>query len=276
MNMTTNNANGDATTRQRLVMRISRHSLSFILQQTDGADAPLLFQPYNVKGAMSMAANLREAFKTMELFCGAFRKVVVLVDSPTLVVPFDIYNEGEASMIYSHSYPDMAHMKVMANVVADLNVVALYGLHKDLYTVITDRFADAVFFNASAPVWKHLFQRSFPGTRGKLYAYMHDQKLELMSYGQNRFKYCNSFDTTNAHDALYFILNVWQQLPLDAKHDELHLLGDMPEQQWLENELKSYLMRVYSINPSKDFNRSPIAQIKGMPYDVMTYFIKGR
>ena len=97
-----------------------------------------------------------------------------------------------------------------------------------------------------------------------------------MSYGQNRFKYCNSFATANAHDVLYFTLNVWQQLAMDAKHDELHLVGDIPEHQWLESELKAYVARVYTVNPSSDFNRSPIAQMKGMPYDLMTYFIKGR
>lgn len=276
MTATTDNTHVNPTRSTRLVMRISQHSLHFAQQHADDAGTPLNFQPYNVKGAMSMAANLREAFKTVELFETKYRKVVVMVDAPFLVVPLDLYVEGEASMIYSHSYPDLANMKLMTNVVADLNVVALYGIHKDLHTVITDRYDDAIFFNASTPVWRHLFQRNFSGTKGKLYAYCHDQKLELMSYGQNRFKYCNSFATANAHDVLYFTLNVWQQLAMDAKHDELHLVGDIPEHQWLESELKAYVARVYTVNPSSDFNRSPIAQMKGMPYDLMTYFIKGR
>ena len=50
----------------------------------------------------------------------------------------------------------------------------------------------------------------------------------------------------------------------------------MPEQQWLETELKGYIKNVYFINPVTDFNRSPIAQIPSLPYDMMTYFIKGR
>ena len=56
----------------------------------------------------------------------------------------------------------------------------------------------------------------------------------------------------------------------------MHLVGDIPERDWIMDELKVYLHRAYCINPSGDFNRSPIAQIKGMPYDLMTYLIKGR
>jgi hypothetical protein len=33
---------------------------------------------------------------------------------------------------------------------------------------------------------------------------------------------------------------------------------------------------VYVVNPSADFNRSPITEIKGMPYDLQTLFVKGR
>ena len=63
---------------------------------------------------------------------------------------------------------------------------------------------------------------------------------------------------------------------LKPEHDEMHLVGDIPERDWMLDELKRYLQRAYCINPSGDFNRSPIAQIKGMPYDLMTYLIKGR
>ena len=100
--------------------------------------------------------------------------------------------------------------------------------------------------------------------------------MELVCYGTKRLRYCNVFDTTNAHDALYFILSVWRMLSMKENHDELHLVGDIPDNQWLEAELKSYLKRVYTINPSSDFNRSTITKIKDMPYDMMTYFIKGR
>ena len=41
-------------------------------------------------------------------------------------------------------------------------------------------------------------------------------------------------------------------------------------------ELKKFLQNAYIINPSADFNRHAITEIKGMPYDLQTLYIKGR
>ena len=38
--------------------------------------------------------------------------------------------------------------------------------------------------------------------------YFHDKQLDIFSFQQNRFKFCNSFETSRAHDSLYFLLYV--------------------------------------------------------------------
>jgi len=138
---------------------------------------------------------------------------------------------------------------------------------------------------ALSPVWRHLHRRSFTGARNKLYGYFHEHKLDIFSFQQNRFKFYNQFEAARAHDALYFLLYVWKQLLLSTEHDELHLVGDLfaaesssvqNEQQWLVDELRRYLQNVYVINPSAEFNRSPVTKISGMPFDLMTLFAKGR
>jgi hypothetical protein len=72
------------------------------------------------------------------------------------------------------------------------------------------------------------------------------------------------------------MLYTWKQIGLLAERDEIHLVGDIPEADWLTDELKKYIKRVYVINPAGDFNRSIVTQIEGMPYDLMTLFVKGR
>ena len=114
------------------------------------------------------------------------------------------------------------------------------------------------------------------GTKAKLYCYFHDQRMDVFCYGQNRFKFCNAFDGRDAHDALYYLLSVWKQLGMKVGHDEIFLVGDIPEQQWLIEELKKYVQPACVILPTGDFNRSAVTQIEGMPYDLMTLFVKGR
>ena len=63
---------------------------------------------------------------------------------------------------------------------------------------------------------------------------------------------------------------------MQTEQDELHLVGDIPEKETITEELKKYLKKVYIINPSADFNEAPATQIKNMPYDLMTLYVKGR
>ena len=63
---------------------------------------------------------------------------------------------------------------------------------------------------------------------------------------------------------------------LDQERDEIHLVGNIPDSDWITEELKKFIRRTYIINPSGDFNRAQVTQIKNIPYDLMTLYVKGR
>lgn len=276
MDVTTVNGNKVQALRRRLVIRVSRYSLSFSTVDMAAAGNPVVFEPYTVKSGISMAANLREALKTAGLPSGSYQRVMVMVDSPVLMVPVDLFREADRALLYGHAYTRRGNDTVLHNVLPELNAVALFSVNKDLKLVIDDHYADARFVSAVSPVWRYLHQRSFIGTRSKLYGYFHDRRLEIFSFCQNRFKYCNSFDAAQADDALYYLLYVWKQLRLKPEYDEIHIVGDIPDRDRLTAELRRYLQRAYVINPAGDFNRAPATQVKGLPYDLVTYYVKGR
>jgi hypothetical protein len=239
-------------------------------------ETDVIYEPYVVKSGVSMAANLREAFKTADLLLAPSPRVRVVIDTDVLMVPVEIFDERNIETMYSHAYPKKEQDAVYYNVLPDLNAVAVFAMNKDLRLVIDDHFQDVQIVTAISPVWRHLHQRSFTGNRHKLYGYFHEKRLEIFSFQQNRFKFCNSFEASRGHDSLYFLLYVWKQLQLQPEYDELHIVGDIPEQEWLMDELKNFLQKAYVINPTADFNRHPVTEIKGMPYDLQTLYIKGR
>jgi hypothetical protein len=260
--------------KQRLTIRIGRNSMSF--SQVAENEKDVIYEPYVIKSGVSMAANLREAFKTADLLLDPPARVRVVLDSDVLMVPVELFDEKDIDKMYSRTFPKKEQDTVCYNVLPDLNAVAVFAMNKDLRLVIDDHFQDVNMIIALSTVWRHLHQRSFTGTRSKLYGYFHEKRLEIFSFQQNRFKFCNSFDASRAHDSLYFLLYVWKQLQLEPEHDELHIVGDIPEQEWLLKELKKFLQNAYVINPAADFNRHPVTTIKSMPYDLQTLFIKGR
>ena len=241
-------------------------------------ESPVTYEPYVVKSGISMAANLREALKSAGLKQMGIIKALVLVDAPILLTPVELFEEQKMAEMYNHSFPRKEQEQVLYNVLPDLNAVAVFSVNKDLKLVLDDNFADVRTTAAMSPVWRHLHRRSFTSTRNKLYGYLHDQKIDVFSFHQNRFKFYNQFETTRSADALYFLLYVWKQLMLSQERDELHLVGDglTDGQDELANKLRRYLQNVFVINPSAEFNRAPATKVKGMPFDLVTLFTKGR
>ncbi len=260
---------------QRLTLRVSRKSLSFAVADA-AAEKQIFYEPYTVKSGISMAANLRAAFRTAQLLSRGYKRALVLADVPVLLVPIEEYADEMKDVIYHHAISDHENDVVLSYVLPTQNVVAVFGVNKDLKLVIDDHFLDVKFCPLCVPVWNYLYQRSFTGSRRKLYGYFHDKSLNIFGFDKNRFKFCNSFDTDRYMDAVYFLLYVWKQLGMDERRDELHLLGDIPEPTELLAEVKKFLQYAHIINPTADFNRAPITQIKGLPSDVMAYYVKGR
>ena len=257
---------------KRLIIRISKGRLSFAT--ADGSD--VLYEDYALNSSISMAANLREALRTVPLLEESFERVLVMVDTPTLMVPANLFVEEESEELYHHAFTGQEQQLVMHTVLPDLNAVVLFAVQKDLRSVIANNFGDVRYTAAVAPVWRHLHQRSYTGQHQKLYGYFHDRRMEVFSYAQNRFKFCNSYAVNNPNDALYYLLAVWKQLTMDAEHDELHLVGDIAEREQLLEEARKFVKRVFYINPSGEFNRATVTQFKNMPYDMMVLFVKGR
>ena len=163
---------------------------------------------------------------------------------------------------------------IISNVIPPLNAVAVYSIHKDLRTVIEDHFEDVKYNHLCIPVWNNLHRRSFTGQRRKLYGYFHGRQLEVFAFQQNRFRFSNSYQVPRMKDAVYFLLYVWKQLGMDQMKDELHLVGNIPYREELMTELHQYVQNAFVINPTAEFNRAPVTQVKDMPYDLMAFYLK--
>lgn len=256
----------------RMTIRVAKGSLSFSVPD-NASDTQIAYQQYVTKSGVSLAANLREAFKTVELLKRPTTRARVLVDSPSLIVPLDEFKEQDGEALYMHSYPYTESSVIIGNVLPDLSSVALFALNRDLKLVVEDHYQDVNYVCLMRPVWDYLHHRSFIGNRRKLYAYFHDGVLELFSFERNHFIFCNRYETRHMQDAVYFTLFVWKQLALDQMQDELYMVGDIPDKEELVNTLRQYISTVIVINPSGSFNRAPLTQIKGITFDLITNYL---
>lgn len=260
------------TKQPRMTIRVSHGSLAFAIAEKSNAEQ-VAYRPYTIKSGVSIAANLREAFKAESELLQSTPRARVLVNSPVLLLPIEEYDQQQNETLYRHSFPDTEGCAMMSNVLPDLNAVALFAVNKDLITVVYDHYEDVKFMALMQPVWHYMHKRSFIGVHRKLFAHFHDNMLEVFSFERNRFVFSNRFEVKHAKDALYFILFVWKELAMDQQKDELYLSGDIMDRQKLMADLQQHLRKVSAINPAADFNRAPMTAIKGITLDLVTLYL---
>lgn len=255
---------------KRLKIRVGATTISFLATLSDGT---LKRQPYVVKGGMSMAANLRSAFREEEWLQEKDDKALLCVDTPVALVPVDEYMDDEnfdADLLYNTTFPGYEKHEKLVNVLPELNAVAVFAINSDLKMVVTDRFGDVRFINVMQPVWRHVYRSNkVQSQHRKLYAYFHDGKMDVFSFQQHRFRFANTYDAIYSHDAMYFILFVWNQLTFDNENDELHIIGSPEYAEWLITKLRTFLRRVYQLNPIAELNRSATSLIPDLEFDMM-------
>lgn len=254
----------------RTIIRVTKHAL-YVLTQWDHDQIAMESQV--LKSRMSIAANLRESFRESEILqqvcANAGSKALVLIDNPVLFVPIDEFEESQQSALFNFTYPGRENEIVMNQTVGELNCVAVFSVNKDLKMVIDDNFEDSRIMPLTLPVWSHLHVRSFTGMQKKLFAYFHDDKMELVSFANKRIKYSNTFEISTAQDSAYYLMYVFQQLAMNQKKDELYIVGDIPGD--TKDTLKRWVRNVFDIYPSAEYNRHPLAGANGMKYDIITY-----
>lgn len=265
-------ATGNNIQQARLTIRVSRNTLSFSAVDRE-AEQQVIYEPYTVKSGVSMAANLRQAFKESTLLQRGYTKVRLYIDTPIMLVPIEEFHEEDIDTLYQHAFTGHRGDAILYRVQPALNVVAVFPVNKDLKLVVEDNFSDVRFTPILQPMWHSMYQRSFTGIHHKLYGYFHDKKLDLFSFEKSRIKFFNSFDASHAKDALYFILYVWKQLGFNQLQDELYVSGDVPDKDWLLYNTKLYIKKTFLLNPSAEFNRAPITEIKGMPFDLLALYL---
>jgi hypothetical protein len=253
--------------RQRLIIRISRDGIAFSTTE-EGA---VRYERYPINSGISLAANMREALRTQLLLQDDYERVVVLIDSPVLCVPVAEFREEERDQLYYYSFTRQDHQTVAHAILPDLNSVAVFSVAKDLRQVLADRFGRVSYQPLMSTVWRRMYQKSFTGPHAKLYCYFHDRKVEVFSFEHNRFKFQNVYAATTVDDALYYVLSVWKQLGMDPQNDELHLAGQSDD---MKERALQFVKRVFVSSPTGEFNRAPVTQIEGMPYDTMLVYLR--
>ncbi len=256
----------------RLTLRFTPNTLTFSVGDPKQIDT-IVYEPYTLNNAISSAANLREAFKQVELLQSGYTRALVLTDSPTLLIPTEEWDEGQVEALYGYAFTPAKSDEILWRQIPNLNAVAVFSINKDLKMVIDSHFKDIRYTTLTEPVWTHFYKRNFDGMRAKLFAYFYEKKMNVFSFAQNRFTFCNTFEAKHPKDALYYLLYTWKQLGMNNEADQLYVMGDVTEEAWMNEQLQKFIGHVLFIKPETDFAQTTMASDKRISYDLKAVYL---
>ena len=257
----------------RLTIRFSRNNMAFAVGDPQ-ENGMLVYEPYEMNMGIYVAANLREAFKVSELLQSGYKRLLAEIDTPVMLMPIDDFGTQDIETLYHHTYHRQGNEEILSSILPDLNAIAVFAINKDLKLVIDDHFKDIRIQPLMQSVWTHIYRHLYVGPRRKLFAYFHEKRMEVFSFQQNRFRFSNSYEATNEHDALYYLLYIWKLTGMDVEKDELYLVGDIHYQDWLIDKVKQHLKFCRVINQEVYFNNSQLAKRTEIPYDMKTIYLE--
>ena len=234
----------------------------------------LVYEPYEMNMGISVAANLREAFKVSELLQSGYKRLLAEMDTPVMLMPIDDFGTQDIETLYHHTYHRQGNEEILSSILPDLNAIAVFAINKDLKLVIDDHFKDIRIQPLMQSVWTHIYRHLYVGPRRKLFAYFHEKRMEVFSFQQNRFRFSNSYEVENEHDALYYLLYIWKLTGMDTEKDELCLIGDTPYLNGFIDKAKQHLKLCRLINQEVYFSNSQLAKRKELPYDMKAIYLE--
>ncbi len=227
---------------------------------------------------LPVADQLLQELSRPDYFNRQIDQCFVLLCGPSTHIPLEEFRRDEAAALYAYTFAeqDMNQLRVSYNILPQLECVELYAVSRDVEEAILQFYPTARFFAARAILMERLLlvESDAAHAASGLYAISEADAFTLYAFQERRLRFANTFPVANTADALYFILNVWQQLGLDALQHHLIFLTDSSERdQELQRSLAEYLLHIDTLTPADLFPRVPLAREKQVPVDLMALLL---
>lgn len=267
MQVTGNNLNQHKS----LSIRLCTDGFSFYVSSPEDFS----FIPFSINPTVSLTANLKEAISQITALSEPYKNIYILVDSPSTILPFEFFEEEKVEQLYAFNYPHRKNYTVLYNILPKSNATLLFSIDKNAYQFLTEQFPHAYYYAVETPIIEHLVEKSRLSETQKLYVYFHGRTIHVYIFNNGKLFFANNFTYTDVNDALYFILQIWKNQGLNQFTDELHVLGDLPEEEKTLKELRRYIRCIYQNNPVTELNLKAEHANKDIPYDLQIITHRG-
>lgn len=190
--------------------------------------------------------QIEDCFNSLEKLNLPYKKTMVLV--PTQVatlVPTPLFDNGDARkwLSFTHSIPEKQAIK--ANKIKMADAHNIFPVDENIEQLLRRQFPDPLFFHQHTPIIEGNLTTNMSNTQQTtLFINLAGDYFDLLAFGNNNLKLCNSFPVKSENDFIYFTLFTYEQLKLNPAETEIILSGTHSQFLQLSAHISKYVRKV--------------------------------
>ncbi|MBR5332108.1 MAG: DUF3822 family protein [Muribaculaceae bacterium] len=231
----------------RLAIRINENKVHIVLL-CSVEDNSLIYREIPLDSAtLSQQKALEEVIYDNPLLLSDFDKIDCIIESNKFtIVPTEINDIDTQEKIFKASFPNFEGT-IIDNNIAELNATILMGVDNEIINFLRRTFNNPRILHHLTPLCTYFHRKNRLGNTGKMYANIHDNHIDLLSFNKDSLQLANTFEFREPIDAIYYILACRQMLKLDPESDELFIAGNNDIREAITPTLREYLAYVMPI-----------------------------
>lgn len=218
----------------------------------------------NFSADTSLLNNVQRIVFDLNFLTQQFLKTnVIFVSSDYSIVPNKYLDNKDKCKLY-----DLTQTRKSEHLLSCQNdalcCTTLFDIGADMYSFLSRSLYNPHFYHHSHLLVSFFEEKSRNiGAVSKMFAYFHDDVLDIICFNESRLMHCLSYENESPANHAYYILKLWEKCGFDQQSDKLYLAGS-PEQTTI-NTLQEYIKNTESISMpteillwSEDAQNAPI------------------
>ncbi|MBO7291106.1 MAG: DUF3822 family protein [Bacteroidaceae bacterium] len=234
------------TSQYTLMMRMTPSELLYVYYHP-AEDGSMVSERIALPVGDEYAHTIEQAVYGHEILLQPFKRVYVVMPSKHFVlVPQEVATLSDNSMFFERMYPS-AQDYVIESHMPHTGAVMLSGADARVVSFINRTFDNPTLLHPLTALCEYFYRKSRLGNQRKMYVHLLRNRMDVVCYGREGLLLANPFVYRHSNDAAYHLLNVWKQLGLDQRHDEVQIAGDADTRRELSALLRNYILTVVPV-----------------------------
>jgi len=198
-----------------------------------------------------LLSNIQRIVFELSFLTQEFKQTnVVIVSKDYELVPAVYFDKKKKEDLYNFTHLDKVN-HVLTGLVEKQDVVALFGLEKDLFDFLSRNLWTPYFFHHS-DLLIDFFEKKGRTTNNvsKIYLNFHDNFLDIICFSGAKLLHSLTYENEPPANQVYYILKLWEDCGFNQMEDYIYIAGQPDE--LIIAKLQLYINNIEQVTPPSE------------------------